>query len=303
MILEQLRARGFKGELGAHLIPWFSKSNTGNYHPFAGYNSNDPVIIDKQIRVALANGVTVFFITYQGPFKTFQHQCAMEVARQCALWRNMKFAFVMDPWATDKIMRADGKTPDIDARQAQMAKVMMNPDVQSMLLSPAYIPERAVLDFNTGTDYSKLVGPMTPPWKDIWQLNKGYSWPHVASDGVDPIALLKRTHALPTMKAPGFCISFFDGGMPIGVPMGGAAFDPYTRQELNFNAQNWGTLAKSAGPARYAPDRAGNYFFDQLDTITDWSKFPYAVLVTWNDYNERTAWEVPCSIRAGIRVG
>lgn len=283
-------APGYTGTLLCHVMPWFQKAPGGNYHPNTSYNSNDPLTIGKQLTVMQRCAVGGVILTYQGPLATFQHQTAVEMSKQCSE-RGMLFALLMDPWSA----KLGTGTPE-----QKMTAVLNNPDVLNMLRAPSYLPEGALLDFNTNVDWTKVSVPVLGSGKPrpIWKENIGFSWPQIVQD---PVAALKAQNANPGMMVPGLCMSFFDGGMPRSKQMQPpCSVDVMSGQLLDFNQQDWGTEAAPAGVSRYLNDRAGNYFWDQV-AVTPFTK-PYLALVTWNDYSERTAWEPWCSVMAGMRI-
>lgn len=294
MIKDQLIDMGFKGELAAHWIPWFYTPKSGkgsDYHPMMEYNSDDPTVVSNQLEIMAKVGVSVVLITYQGPYANkLQHIATMEMVRQIEQWHGMHFAFVLDPWFA--------KSGTGTTKEHKTISGLNHPDVARMLLSKSYIREGALLDFATGVDWSKILLSYAPS-RIVWGLNTGFSWPK--ADGIgDPIAALKASNALFTMQVPGLCMSFFDGGMPRSALQGLTLTDPVSGQPLDFDQQNWGTQKAPAGLARYLPDRAGNYYFDQLKVTP--VNVPYIALVTWNDYNERTAFEPWAAMLTGIRI-
>lgn len=290
MIKDQLIDMGFKGELAAHWIPWFYTPKSGkgsDYHPMMEYNSDDPTVVSNQLEIMAKVGVSVVLITYQGPYANkLQHIATMEMVRQIEQWMGMRFAFVLDPWFAKS---GPGMT-----KEDKTIAGLTHPDVYRMLSSKSYIRETALLDFATGVNWNKL-----PSSRVVWGLNSGFSWPKADGMG-DPIAALKASNALPTMQVPGLCMSFFDGGMSSQGSPPIMPTDPINSIPIDMNQQNWGTLKAPAGRSRYLPDRAGNYYFDQLKVTP--VNVPYIALVTWNDYNERTAFEPWAAMLTGIRI-
>lgn len=271
-----------------HVMPWFSKIPGKNYHPMTAYNSNDPLTIGKQLTVMQYSGINGVVLTYQGPGASFA-DTATEMCQQCAE-RGMLFALLLDPW----IAKIGPGTPE-----QRMTAALNSPDVLKMLGSPAYLPEGYLLDFNTGVDWTKVTVPtLGAVARPVLGLNVGFAWSHDQGD-VDPIQSLKNTYAktTATMKIGALCMSFFDGGAPLAPPLDKTQpYDPVNGVNVNFNKQNWGT----GSATRYTPDRAGNYFFDQLAITPPGLK--YVAIETWNDYNERTAVEPWLSVIAGIRI-
>lgn len=284
-IKEVLVARGFRGRLLAHVMPWFSRTPGQNYHPVTPYDSGNPLTIGRQLTAMQAGGVDGVIVTYQGPGAIPPGPAAtVEMSRQCAE-REMLFGLLMDPWAA----KIGGPN-----KEKNMSVVLNHPDVTAMLASPAYLPEGYLLDFATGVDWKKVLVPaFGGKPRVVLGLNTGYAWSHDQGD-VDPIVSLKDTYSRQKIVIGALVMSFFDGG---ALAPGGAAKDSATGASVDFNKRNWGT----GELARMTPDRAGNYFWDQVDS-QPLASLPYMALETWNDYNERTAWEPWFSAFTGERI-
>ena len=277
---------GFTGKFGAHIIPWNSAlSNKTHYNPNTAYSYDNPATIGKVLDVLQASGIDVCFFTYQGPFIGPQHSVVVEFVAQLAK-RGMLFALVMDQWSA-------GGTTNVSLATQNLIKGMTAPAVREMLASPAYIPEKAILDFGTNADWAKI-GLKNP----IWYRHQHYSWVEVAPPSgiapVDPIVVLKKDNANSTMKVPGLSIQFFDGGMPstfLVAPDG-----------IDWNQSSWQlpSTPQKSGTARYVSARAGNFFFDQV-AVTP-KNVPYIAFVTLDDFHEGTNWLTYLSIAANIRV-
>lgn len=274
---------GWRGKLLAHWMPWFGD---GHYHPMTAYKSNNIFTIGKQLDVMQAVGIDGVIATWQGPtVNPFAHEATVNMCDELGE-RGMLFALLLDPWVCRGAIndaQAKQKTPLTSDQVAAIADplvvaAMNDPMVVGMLDSPAYLPEKFVLDFGTGANFAtveKSVGAMQFLMRTV-----GYSWPEI----INTLPILAKHNANPLMAIPGICPKFFDGGAPgaLGV--------------IDWSKQSWET----GEPTRSIEDQAGNFFHDQVALVP--IKTSYAAIVTWNDYNERTAVEPMCSILAGKRI-
>lgn len=98
-------------------------------------------------------------------------------------------------------------------------------------------------------------------------------------------ATYAKDNANPAMLMPGVMIEFNDSGFlqPAGT--------------IDNNSEVW----TAGAPFREAKSLAGNFYFDQLATVSKSTQ--YLSLATWNDYRERTTWEQFCAAMTGIRIG
>lgn len=244
----------------AHALYWYGQpGDTSTMHR---YVSTDPNVIADQISAMQNLGIGgILALTFGPTVNPFIHQTVMEACRQCGE-RGMLFGLVLDPWvakaSTDKT--------------AAVIASLQHPDMQTMLSSRGYLPERYVLDFGTGADSVRVMNAV--PGMSMLNLGTGFSWPSFSSSSA--LATLARQNALPTMKIPGVCPRFNDGY-------------PGDR-----NKSVWG------GNVRVLESQAGNFFWDQVALAPKTSK--YVQLITWNDYFEDTAIEPSASMLWG-RIG
>jgi hypothetical protein len=225
-----------------HIVTYHGKD--GKSRP--GYLSIDPLVIADQLTaIQKLGGSGAVALTY-GPYVSmFMHQASMEICRQCSE-RRMLFALCYDPWTVKN-------TPDVNAA---MDKVLQNPDTQTMLNSRAYIPERAVLDFSTGVDPTKL----KTQGVGYWMKHIQFSWPEITNT----LETLAKDNSNPQMKMPGVFTRFFDG-------------DP-----TNYNNSVWG------GPVRVIDSEGGDMLAKSILSADTAVNAPYRQYVTWNDYAEGT---------------
>lgn len=263
---EALFGKGWTGKLLVHKMDWFGEPNHVHRVP-PNYNSSDPLLIARQLTLMQECGIDGVISTWQGPTKSFGHGVAIETSQQCAE-RNMLFCLLMDPAVT--------KT-SANKEQAVISAIQ-EAGTQKILNSPSYIPEKAVLDFDTKANFA-LVSPSTPGIS-YWKRHSEYSWPEITNT----IPTLASDNARPTMKIPGLCLYFNDAGAPL--PDG-------TRDYCKWV---WG-LDK---PCRVIEHQAGKFIFDQVDVTPKTT--PYGALITWNDHDEGTGIEQFLSMITGIRI-
>lgn len=292
-----LRAAGFKGQFLAHSMQWFGDGVPDHYHPDVPYASNDPRIISLKFDVMVAAGIAGPICTWQGPNAKFVHSATLKTCAE-ATKRGMRFALLLDPW----ICKGQANP------QAVIIAALTHPDTVNMLASPAYLPERYVLDFIGAQAWDgKMVNGkpnmVNLDWAaiakaanvNILSRKVGYSWPEI-EDGnhrhltqVQSVDILRQNNANPGMKIPGLCPRFFDGGWK------------KSDGTIDWREQNWSPPAgPSAGTTRWMYDAAGNWWFDQIGVTP--VNTPYAALVTLDDYNESTELEATLSMLSGIRI-
>lgn len=275
-----LQATGWNGTLMAHLIAWIGD---GHDHRVTRYKSTDPNVIAAQLSCMQAIGIDGVIVTWQGPFLSspsgiqgFTNVAARTIINQCAL-RGMKFALLLDPWVCKS-----GKTPADKA--ALVTTALKDPSVAPFFNNPAYIPERAVLDFSTGADLALC--RQQNPTLAFWAEQVDYSWPNTGSNWLTE---LSNVNLLASMKVPAVCPKFFDGGYMPTFPV----ISPRV-----WDTSIWGP---GVGDTRNVDHQAGNTFLDTVGVIT--KSAPYAGLVTWNDHDEGTGIEDAVSMLTGIRIG
>lgn len=269
-------------------MPWFGD---GNLHRMDRYVSNNPTVIENQLncmQATVVNGMRIegVIMTWQGPLAGFQHSTTTQMAAQCAE-RGMLFALLLDPWCA--------KLGTGNATQ-NVTTALQNATTQTMLNSTAYLPEKYVLDFNTGANLATLATEF-PTLKFLAQ-GAGFSWVSIdmAIPGSDArnaasVANLKNQNANAAMKIPGFGLGFNDAGMPTP---SGVNLAKWTGT-VDLTQSVWG-----GAPSRVLDTQGGNFFFDQWAVTPQTSE--YGAIITWNDYDERTAIEDTCSMLSGIQI-
>jgi hypothetical protein len=283
----QANVPNWNGKLLTHVMPWFNEP--GKIHRVSRYASNDPAVVEAQLDAMQAVGIEGIIVTYQGPsVSPFSHDSTMRLWEGC-LEHQMLFALCLDPWIA--------KASPNPTQAAIIA--LQSPDVQRMINSPAYLPERFIIEFDLANSAGVTIATLqaATPTTPLLTWHVGYSWPNAPADPhnpVDALATLKSDNAKPTMKMPGINIRFNDGGAPLpaGVPL--ASF----KGLRDYNNSVWGA---GTGAARVIDHQAGNWFFDQLAVTPPAA--PYVCLVTWNDSDEGTDNEATIAALSGHRIG
>ena len=281
---------GWRGIVGAHMQGWFGEKNGTAVHRINRYLSNDPVVINNQLNLMYAIGIRAVIVDWEGPtVNPFLHEATIAIWEGC-MEHQMLFGIMLDPWV--------GKQQP-DPTQAVIT-ALQNVDFQRMLNSPAYLPEKYVLEFDlansAGVDVATVQAAV--PTIPILSWHTGYAWPNIIT-GDNPsnpklsLAALAADHAKPTMKIASANIKFCDGGQPT---------PPGVLQAAWNGLRNWLLWAWPGNTAtRWIDHQAGNWWFDQVATIP--ASMPYVFIPTWNDYDEETGFEYMISILAGIRLG
>ncbi len=281
-VKQLLQSKGWRtdGKLLAHWMAWFGDSH---YHPMTRYKSADPKAISKQLDIMQAAGVDGVIATWQGTVNPYAQAATLQMCDQLAA-RGMLFALLADPWLMNN--QPNG--------ESQVIAQLQSADGQMLLNSPAYLPERYFLDFTNNLFDEGKVAAAT----DLTVLKRhvGYSWPEITST----LSTLKGDNANASMVIPGLHYKFFDGGNPNTT----ALFASVSRGDgaaIDYNSETWDKSGAGLNDSRCIEDQAGCNFFDALAVTPLTSK--YLALVTWNDYNERTAWEPFLSMLTGIALG
>lgn len=275
----------------AHVMPWFGD---GNIHRQNSYVSNTPAVIQNQIKILQGSKINNEIIrgvilTWQGPLATFQHSTVTQWSALCVQHR-MLFCLLLDPYCASL---GSGGSPTQNVINA-----LNDPTTQTMLNAASYVPEKFVLDFNTGANLSALAA--TFPYLTFLQQGQGFSWPSINMSLLDStarnaasVANLQAQNRQPGMQIPGFLgVRFNDSGMP--TPQG-VSLSSWTGTR-DYNTSVWGGTGN-----RVLDDQAGKLFLDQWGVTRN--DTPYAALVTWNDYDEGTAIEPYAAAALGIRIG
>lgn len=256
---------GIQGKLLAHVMVWFGD---GNVHRMNAYQSNSPAVMVEQLDLMQAVGIEGVIVTWQGAQKKFSHEASIELCMQCGE-RKMLFGILLDPAVVKP-----GPT-----KEQAMTTALADPGFLAMYKSSSYLPQKYLLDYSTGTDYSKV---MLPNGAQVLMNQKGFAWPN-AYDGDNAKSLqeLRDVNGLSTMKLPAVCGGFLDAGFP---QPKGVKPEHFTGTR-DYRLWVWDETKN----ARAIDNQAGQFFQQTMATVQPASE--YVCLVTWNDYDEGTTWE------------
>lgn len=166
----------------AHVVNFYGKSGDTI---MTRYKSNDPVVIDQQLRAIQSVGIQGMISLTYGAASLFVQSAVVEQSKQCTD-KGMFFALCMDPWVTTN-------QPD---KTAAVIAYLKQADTQAVLNAPSYLPEKYVLDFETKADPGKV---MAATGVKILSKNSGFWWPNFPKDGSQNVTI------------PGLCPCFNDG--------------------------------------------------------------------------------------------
>lgn len=251
---DTLVANGFKGKFLLHVMPWMGD---GNVHRVSRYNSTDPDVIDKQTDLIKLAGGDGIIVTWLGPSYTSSHQATLQLAAECNK-KSLLFALLVNP------------------EVASQANWFHDPGFLSMMNEECYVPEKFLLDFSSGIDYTKV--PL-PPGTRLLLNQRGFGWQN-AYDGnnVQTLTEIQSTNKQLTMMIP--FVSFVghnDGGWPTPTGVKPAAFTG-TR---DYSKRVW----SANETPRVVDHQAGNFFLDTVAALSLCPNAPYAAGV-WNDADE-----------------
>lgn len=276
---------GWSGSLLAHMMAWFGEPN--KVHRQNRYASNDPKVIGTQLDAMQAQGIDGICLTVQGQtVNPFLHDATIKIWEAC-MERRMLFSFVLDPWIAEN---------QPSPTQAVIA-ALQSTDYQRILDSPAYLPERFVLEFDLAHMAGVSIAAVQAAFPNVPILSwhSGFSWPTLpvnSSSPADSLASMRADNAKASMKVAGVNVMFNDAGEPMPLGVTSANF----RGQRDYSQSVWG-----GGSAKVIDHQAGNWFYDQL-AVTP-ATVPYIALVTWNDHDEGTGIEHVVAALNGTRIG
>jgi hypothetical protein len=267
----------WNGRLAAHHISYLAD---GHVHRAVPYVATNPSVIAKKLSLMQADGVDIVISTWQGIYAESSNLDTVLMAAQC-IEVGLQFALLLDPWCAK--LSAKGQNANYTSN---VTASLQAPSTQAILNSPCYVPEKYVLDFNTGADLSAL-GKSFPTVKFLAQ-GSGFSWISIPQITDSParnaaaVVNLKAQHANPAMKIASFCESFDDSGQPLPVGIQSqAAFDA-AGGNRNYAVGVWGD-----NPARILESFEGQFAQQQLATINPAT--PIIALITWDDLDEQSS--------------
>lgn len=264
------------GRLAAHHVTYLGD---GHVHRGVPYVATDLAVIVKKLSLMSLCGIKVVLATWQGPWATSSHLDACLMSNLC-VEMGMQFALVLDPWCAK--LGPNGVT--IPSTQNVIA-ALNAPTTQAMLNSTSYVPEKFILDFNTGANLSQLA--VAFPHCDFLGFRTGFSWPSIPPitnsvlRNLAAVADIAKQNANPAMKIPGLCMNFDDSGMPL--PAGVQTMTGFLAAGgvRDLTQSTWG------GPARILESFSGQFLAQQL-AVTP-ATAPIVAIVTWDDYDEQSS--------------
>jgi hypothetical protein len=275
--LVQKTVLGWSGRLAAHEI---SYNGDGHVHRAIPYNPTTPAVALQKAQLMQSDGVDICICTWQGPWAESCNAAAIAMLAACEQV-GLQFALLLDPGGMQKWLANQSQATITDNVIAALQAV----STVQMIDSPAYVPERWVLDFNTGANLSTLKTAL--PSLTFLEQGAGFSWISIpaitdsTARNTAAVANLKTQHANPAMKIASFCKSFDDSGQPLPTGVQSqSAFDA-AGGVRNLTNSVW------SGPARILESFAGQFSLQQLATINPAT--PVIAILTWSDYDEQSS--------------
>jgi hypothetical protein len=267
----------WNGRLAAHHVCYNGNGQVHRAIPYATSAYTEAIIIQKLKLMQLA-GVDVVIGTWQGPWANGD---ASLFSSLCADF-GMQFALLLDPGGMQK-WKGAGQGSSVITENVISA--LSNSATEAILEATSYVPEKYVLDFNTGANLATLA--KTFPSLNFLAMNQGFSWISIPSitDSVlrnaESVENLKAQHENPAMRVASVCFSFDDSGQPLPVGVSTqAAFDE-AGGNRDLASSVWG------GNARILDSFSGQFGQQQLATIPP--TVPIIAIITLDDYDEQSS--------------
>lgn len=265
--------RGVNAKLFAHLLTWFT-GKSPSHDGYVNYKSFHPWTIKRQLDAMQSVGFDGVIALWDGDgLDIAAHIAVLQVCFQCEQ-RGMLFALMLNN--TMVKFRPDQSV----LPENEVINRLSCPQIQELLKSPAYIPQKYVLEFDVSTlvpNWATVVSAF--PNLNFLSRHKGFSWPEITNT----IQQLKADNAKPDMKVPAIFAKYFDG-------------KPGDWSHWVWNAPPPAPQA----PSRYIPSMGGDTYCDTLDAIPQNAEL--IEFVTWNDYNEGTDKESEAVQETGVRL-
>lgn len=258
---------GWEGKLAVHHICYLGD---GHVHRSVPYNATDPKIVAKKLALMQSIGVDTVICTWQGPWATSCHEDMLMTAAKCSEL-GMTFALLLDPGGMQKW------TSGLTAAQitANVEAALSDPGTQAVLNGDSCVPEKYILDFNTGATLATLATAF--PTLSFLAQSTGFSWPMIPWNQSSYASM----NANSLMQIPGICSYFNDAGQPLPVGVQTEAAWISGGSQRNWANSVWG------GGARILEHQGGQFLQLQLPTISKTA--PYIAVVTWDDYDEQSS--------------
>lgn len=267
----------WNGRLACHDIAY---NGDGHVHRAIPYDPTNPAVALQKAQLMQSDGVDICICTWQGPWAESCNTAAIAMATACKTV-GLQFALLLDPGGMQKWIPNQSQA----TITANVTSALQAGSTVAMIGGSSYVPEKWILDFNTGASLTTLAKTF-PSYKFLAQ-GVGFSWITIPtiSDSVSrnaaAVGALKFQHSNPGMQIASFCKSFDDSGQPLPVGVQSqAAFDA-AGGVRNLANSVWG------GPARILESFAGQFSLQQLATISPVT--PVIALVTFSDYDEQSS--------------
>ncbi len=274
----------FTGKVYAHIVPWF-----GRGHFSAGYYSNDPAQVDRQIDDMLSRGLDGVIIDWYGD-GTFEDQATL-VWRDRILARGLGSAFTLGIMIDKGAIGAGDPT----VRLNHLIYDYIIPTYENTM-GNAYLQDDAGLPiiyfFDVQQDFPNIDWGSVRYWASpasgvsdhifLYEGQRGFTVPRQQADGA--FAWIDaRLGASPT--AYGY-LSWWYGRTTNGRVSIGSAYKGFD----DWPVHCWGACP---GDHRVVPQRCGQSWLDSFQALRERSTVPAVLqLNTWNDYEEGTALEI-----------
>jgi hypothetical protein len=275
---------GFGGKIYAHVVPWF-----GNGHLSAGYNSNDPAVVDRQIDDMRSRGVDGVIIDWYGD-QTFEDQATL-------VWRDRILARGLGSRFTLGIMIDKGAIGNGDHT------VRLNYLIHDYIVATyentmgnAYLRDGAghpiIYFFDVQQDFTDI------DWGSVRY------WASQASGVSDHIFIYEGANGFTVspQQADG-AFAWIDArlsGSPSSYDYLTWWYNQPTNGRLSIGSSYKGfddwpvhCWGQCPGDHRVVPQHCGKTWLNAFQALREHAAVPAALqLNTWNDYEEGTALEI-----------
>lgn len=262
----------FTGKLLAHWMPW--TGNPSRVSHATAYKQTDQGVAASQADCMRRSGINGAVLWWQGPTRVFTHAAFVQMAAECVK-RKMPIMIGLDQWIAKGFP---------NPTQAVISSLQSIPEIITLLEQPW------ILEFDlglVGVDVAAVRAAL--PNIQILSKHSAYSWPEISNT----FQTLLKDNANPAMKVPAVFSRFNDGGWPLTNGVGDPA---HFNGQRDYSKSVWG-----AGATRIIEERAGRTYIESCAAVVPGSK--YVGLVSWNDWDEGTAFEGFCSAGTGIKIG
>ena len=271
----------------AHFMPWFGVS----YHMDVGYNSDDPVQVNKQVTDMISRGISGVIIDWYGPNNTHHNGTTLAMMQE-AQSRNgaFQFAIMEDAGA----IKNCANTAGCDITAALISD--LNYITQTFIPSPAYMRwngNPVVFYFGVESysiDWTRVRANTASNLKFVFQnsggftrtySDGGFSWVQPSNvTATDPMSLTYMTNFYQTAQK-------YAAKLPVG-----ASYKGFDDTLASWSANRH--MQQQCGQTWLATFNKANSLWSTTDQLA-WFQ-----LVTWNDYEEATEIETGIDNCVGV---